>query len=267
MTQQFVRFAVSGLLTASVLIGTGCQSAPYTGRRQLLLISQDQENAMGLQAYQEVVATSKLTADRTLGGRVEAVGRRIAVVADRPDFEWEFKVIAEPTVNAFCLPGGKVAFYEGILPICASDEGIAVVMGHEVAHALLRHGGERVSQSIVAQGGTEIMAAILGGRDASLREKVASALGVGVNVGVLLPWGRDQESEADHVGLILMAKAGYDPREAPRFWQRMEAATGGEGRPPEFLSTHPNPETRISQLNAWMDEALRHYEEARAARR
>jgi predicted Zn-dependent protease len=250
--------AAMALLVAA-LVPAGCESAPYTGRSQFLLISEAQENALGVQAFQETLAASKLSTNAAWTARLERVGRRIAAVAERPAFEWEFRLIAEPTVNAFCLPGGKVAFYEGIMPICGDDTGVAVVMGHEVAHALARHGGERVSRGIVSDLGTDVLASVLGGQDKENQARVAQALGAGAQVGLLLPWGREQESEADRIGLILMAKAGYDPREAPRFWERMEAATGSGGRPPEFLSTHPSPGTRMRQLEAWMPEALAHY--------
>jgi predicted Zn-dependent protease len=246
--------------TALVLLVVACATAPYTGRSQLLIISQAEENALGLQAFQESVAGAPASTRADWKAMVERVGLRIAAVAERPDFQWEFKLIAENTVNAFCLPGGKVAFYEGIMPVCGDDTGVAVVMGHEVAHALARHGGERVSQSVVAKMGTDVVSKVLGGSDAASQQMIATALGAGAKYGALLPWGRTQESEADQIGLILMAKAGYDPREAPRFWQRMEAKTGSAGRPPEFLSTHPNPETRIQQLEAWMPEALTHYQ-------
>lgn len=248
------------LVLASLLVVAlipGCGTAPYTGRRQLLLISSDQEAQLGLQAWQQEVGPAPASGHRAWTEMVTRAGRRIAAVADAPGFQWEFKVIADPTVNAFCLPGGKVAFYEGIMPVCQDETGVAVVMGHEVSHAIARHGGERISQGLVAEGGTEIVARILGGEDPASQKKVAEIFGLGAKFGVLLPYGREQESEADRIGLILMAKAGYDPRAAPGFWQRMMAQGGA--RPPEFLSTHPDPERRIQQLESWMPEALGHY--------
>jgi predicted Zn-dependent protease len=241
----------------------GCGTAPYTGRQQLLLISEAEESQLGLQAWTEEVMPSPVSKHPEWTAMVTRVGKRISAVAERPDFQWEFRVIAEPTVNAFCLPGGKVAFYEGIMPVCQDDTGVAVVMGHEVGHAIARHGGERISQSIVAKAGTGVVAKILGGQDPDNQAMVAKALGVGANVGILLPFSRKQESEADHIGLLLMAKAGYDPRAAPLFWERM-MAQGGE-RGPEFLSTHPDPANRIEQLKAWLPEALPHYEASRPA--
>ncbi len=259
LRHRFLSVVAAAAIAALTLLA--CETAPYTGRKQFILLSPEEENTMGLQAYQEVVAQSRMSSKAAWAGMVERVGRRIAAVAERPDFQWEFRLIEDPTVNAFCLPGGKVAFYEGIMPVCADDTGVAVVMGHEVAHAMARHGGERVSQSMVAQLGTEVAAEVIGSKDPAVREMVAVGLGAGVNVGVMLPFSRKHESEADQIGLILMAKAGYDPRAAPKFWERMNAMAGGS-RPPEFLSTHPNPETRIAQLQSWMPEALPYYEAA-----
>lgn len=243
----------------AVVIGlTGCGSTPYTDRSQLLLLSGPQEAQLGLQAYQETVGAARLSSNAEWTGMVKRAGARIASAAkdDMPyEFQWEFNLIAEQTVNAFCLPGGKVAFYEGIMPVCQDETGVAVVMGHEIAHAIARHGNERVSQNMIVQGGMAA-AEVMGITEPSQRETVAGLLGVGV----LLPFSRKHESEADHIGLILMAKAGYDPRVAPGFWERMNA--GGGQRPPEFLSTHPHPETRVQQLNEWMPEAMRYYEDA-----
>jgi predicted Zn-dependent protease len=183
------------------------------------------------------------------------VGQRIAAAAARPDYQWEFKVLQGKEVNAFCLPGGKVAFWEGIMPIAQDDSGVAVIMGHEVAHALARHGAERVSQSI----GAEVVGQILAGlANPGLADEVAQLYSITTNVGVILPWGRSQESEADHIGLILMAKAGYDPAAAVGFWERMSKVQQG-GKPPEFLSTHPSDETRINQIKGWLPEAQKYY--------
>lgn len=254
------RFLAVLVLIATALWMIACQTTPYTERSQLILLSSGQEAELGLQAWNEQVGSAPRSRRADWTGMVQRSGQRIAAVADKSDFQWEFQLIAEPTVNAFCLPGGKVAFYEGIMPICQDETGVAVVMGHEVAHAIARHGGERVSQSVVMNAGTQVLAAILGGQDPARQDMVARALGVGTNVGLALPFSRDHESEADRIGLILMAKAGYDPRAAPEFWKRM-SAQGGE-RGPEFLSTHPNPETRVEQLNAWIPEAMPYFERA-----
>jgi predicted Zn-dependent protease len=256
-----VRHFVQLCLVLLVCAVVGCGSAPYTDRNQLLLLSNQDEAALGLESYREVVGSSQLSSNQAWVNMVRRSGQRIADAArgDMPyPFEWEFSLIADPSVNAFCLPGGKVAFYEGIMPVCQTEAGVAVVMGHEVAHAIARHGNERVSQNVMVGMGLEAAPMLMGSTDPVIQSSVAAALGIGAQVGVLLPFSRNHESEADRIGLILMAKAGYDPREAPRFWQRMESLSSG-GRPPEFLSTHPNPDTRIQQLNAWMPEALEHY--------
>lgn len=241
----------------------GCGTTPYTNRSQLLLLGQDQENQLGIQAYQETVGSARLSTNAEYIRMVESAGRRIAQVVERDhgtNFDWEFKVIADSTVNAFALPGGKIAFYEGILPICQSETGVAVVMGHEIAHALLRHGGERVSRSILTQLGISV-GALLASDDPKTREMTATALGAAAQVGAELPFSRSQESEADHVGIILMAKAGYDPREAPRFWERMAAREGSGGGTPGFLRTHPTSSQRVDDLHKRMPEAMAYYQQ------
>jgi predicted Zn-dependent protease len=246
-----VLWCVLGLCTAGLV---GCQTAPVTGRQQLILLSVGDENRMGITAYEEILKDEKLSQDPELNALVKRVGQRIAAVAERPEFAWEFRVIDKDVANAFALPGGKVAVYTGILKYTQTEAGLAVVMGHEVAHALARHGGERVSQSMIAQLG---LAAVQAGLGAS-NPAIVQGIGVAYGVGVALPFNRSQESEADRIGLILMAKAGYDPREAIPFWQRMDAGKKGQG-PPEFLSTHPSGTTRIAQLKQWLPEALQHY--------
>jgi predicted Zn-dependent protease len=184
---------------------------------------------------------------------VRKVGERIARAANKPEYRWEFRLINEPeTINAFCVPGGKVAVYTGIFPVARDEAGLAVILGHEVAHALLRHSGERMTQTQIL--GTGLALAGAGG----VNPQILQALGLGASVGVVLPFSRSQESEADHVGLILMAKAGYDPRISLDVWNRMERKE--KGAAPDFLSTHPGSETRIQQLKAWMPEALQYYQ-------
>ena len=187
-----------------------------------------------------------------LNALVRRVGERIAAVVNRPDFAWEFHVIDKDVANAFALPGGKVAVYTGILHYTQTETGLAVVIGHEVAHALARHGGERMSRSMIAQFGLAAVQTGLNTNDPTIVQGIALAYGLGVE----LPFDRGQESEADHIGLIVMAKAGYDPREAIPFWERMSSDQQG---PPEFLSTHPSGDTRIKQLRQWMPEALQYY--------
>lgn len=238
----------------------GCRSAPMTGRRQLILLPESQEMALGLQAYEDVLATETLSTNVPLSQLVSRVGHRIADVSGRSDFDWEFQLVQSETQNAFCLPGGKVAVYEGILPICANEAGLAVVMAHEVAHALARHGGERMSQTMVSDNTKILVDKIAQKHTPDRAELLLQAYGVASQYGVLLPYSRKQESEADHIGVMLMAKAGYDPNEAPGFWQRF-SRVGGE-KPPEFLSTHPSDERRAAELMALMSEAQELYREA-----
>ena len=231
----------------------GCATVPYTKRTQLLLVSKEEENKLGATAFQQVLSKSRLDHREHVVRSVEEVGRRLAQVADRPDFHWQFVVIDDDKqVNAFCLPGGKVAVYTGILPVAQTTTGLAVVMGHEIAHAIARHGAERMSQGMAVQAGGLVLGGLFGGGASS--SAVMAAYGLGAQYGVLLPYGRAQESEADHIGLMLMARAGYDPHEALAFWQRMER-TGG-GSTPEFLSTHPSHGTREEQIRGWLPEAL-----------
>ena len=173
-------------------------------------------------------------------------------------FAWEFNLIDDPKmVNAWCMPGGKVAFYTGIMPICKDEEGVAVVMGHEVAHAIANHGRERMSQQMIAQYGLGTLSALMGQNPGAGKELLMQAVGAGAGVG-MLKFSREHESEADHMGLIFMAMAGYDPNAAPKFWERMSAQGGGQ-EPPEFISTHPSHSTRIKDLQKWIPEAMKHY--------
>ncbi len=255
-------------LAALGFLIAACQSVPYTNRKHLVLISDSQEKAMGLQAFDQVKQQSKLSTDPAQVAMVQRVGRRLAPAAERPDFKWEFTVIDDPkTVNAFCLPGGKVAVYSGLLPVAQDDDGLAVVLGHEISHALARHGDERMSQGLVAQFGGVTLGALLSNRPAAAQNLLLQAYGVGVGVGVMLPFSRKQESEADHIGLILMAKAGYDPRHALDFWQRMTALRKGQGSPLErYLSDHPTDEDRITAIQKELPEAESYYHPATSSR-
>lgn len=242
-------------LTSAAIVATGCATVPETGRSQLIFLSESQEASLGLQSYQEILKDKKISTDPAVNAQVRRVGERIARATGK-DYDWQFTVVDEPqTINAFALPGGKVAVYTGILPVTKDDAGLAVVMGHEVAHATARHGAERMSQSQLAQ----ILAAgggiALGGGDPQKTRAIMGALGAGAAVGVILPFSRKQESEADRIGLRYMARAGYDPEAAVGFWERMSAAAGGGRKPPEFLSTHPSDETRIAQIRSWLPEA------------
>ncbi len=246
------KFVFVGFL---VIVLAGCATAPVTGRSQLIIVSDAEERQMGLQAYQDVLKKAKLSKDAKQIERVERVGRRIAQAAERKfhvGYDWSFSVIDDDKqVNAFCLPGGKVAVYTGILPVAGNDASLATVMAHEVAHAIARHGAERMTTGLLTQAGGQILAAGSGSTEA-----VQAAYGLGANLGVLLPFDRRQESEADHIGLILMATSGYDPRAALGFWQRMAKLGSEKGQPPEFLSTHPADERRIEQIRGWLPEAM-----------
>lgn len=243
------------LFTAIIIVTlVACQSVPITGRSQLMLISEKEELELGDEAYKKTLKESALSQDQAAIQMLRRVGQRIAAVAGRPDYRWEFSLIEDKTPNAFCLPGGKVAFYTGILPITQDETGLAVVMGHEVAHALAHHGAERISTGLLSQIGAVGAAAVLGG-DPQTAKAIQAALGIGV----MLPFSRSHESEADHIGLHLMAKAGYNPRAAVEFWKRMEAAAQGK-KPPEFLSTHPSDGRRIEQIQEWVPEVLPYYE-------
>lgn len=251
--------ALVGALVAAGVVAA-CETVPYTGRSQLQFMSLEQESQLGAQAYQQTLAKARLSSDAATNGMVTRVGSRIAAVTGHPEYKWEYRLIQDDKqVNAFALPGGKVAVYTGILPITRDENGLAAVLGHEIGHVIARHGGERVSQQMLVNVGLETtMAALSRGNPATV-QAVASLLGAGATVGVLLPWSRAQESEADHLGLILMAKAGYDPHAARDLWVRMAAASKGSGKPPEFLSTHPSEPTRIQQIELWMPEAMRYY--------
>lgn len=245
-----------------------CSSVPLTGRSQLLLVSDQSMTQLGAQQYREVLGQSVLSADAQRTQEVEEVGQRIAKAVEdyvrqmsKPElvegFTWEFNLIESAEVNAWCLPGGKVAFYTGILPICQSPDGIAVVMGHEVAHALARHGSERASQALLQQAGAITLEAFLIGHTEESGDLYRMAYGLGTTYGAMLPFSRAHESEADRLGLVFMAMAGYDPREAPLFWKRM--AEQSAEKPPEWASTHPSDQKRIDNLERYLAEALAYY--------
>jgi len=246
----------------AVVLLAGCQNVPLTGRSQLQMISEKQERSMGLASFQEILGREKLSHDAAQIERLQRIGARIAAATGRDDYQWEFKLIDDDdALNAFCLPGGKMAVYTGLLPVAQDDAGLAAVIGHEVAHAIARHGGERLSQEILVAGATA--ATVVATRDSKKRDLYAGLLGAGAAVGFLLPYSRLHESEADRMGLIYMAKAGYDPRAAVGLWRRMAAAGKGKSKPPEFLSTHPADETRIKGIERWLPEALSHYRPVR----
>ena len=243
----------------SVLLGSlaaccGCRSVPMTDRRQLLLSTEGSEAQLGLTSYTSILKDEAETKNAHFKELVNRVGQRIAKVSGRTDFEWEFRTLASDQQNAFCLPGGKVAVYEGIMPVCQTEAGLAVVMSHEIGHALARHGGERMSQSKLVNGGKQAVAFVTRNQEAKRQELIAQAYGLGSQYGVLLPFSRKHELEADEIGLMLMSKAGYDPSEAPTFWTRFGASNSSQ-QPMEYASTHPSNEHRASALAAQMSEA------------
>lgn len=240
---------------------TACQTVPLTGRSQLILISEAEETSLGLRSYEQVLKESTLSADPQINEMVKRVGSRLARAAERPDYDWEFHVIQDDRmVNAFALPGGKVAIYTGLLPVTQDETGLAVVLSHEIGHVIARHGAERLSTHQLAQLGEIGLIVALGGKDPETVRAVHAAYGIGAGVGVLLPFSRKHELEADQIGLILMAKAGYDPQAATSFWERMLQSKKDQQGPPEFLSTHPSDEHRIRRIRQWIPEASRYYE-------
>ncbi|HEX3204187.1 MAG TPA: M48 family metallopeptidase [Nitrospiraceae bacterium] len=245
----------------------GCYRAPGTARDQLIFISEEKEMSMGVKAFHEVLRETRLNENPEINDMVHRVGERIATVANKPEYHWEFAVVQEDRiVNAFALPGGKVAVFTGLLKYTKDETGLATVIGHEVAHALQRHGAERMSRGIleqIAQIGA-IAGAAAGRMDPGIAMGAMSAYGIGVS----LPFNRRQESEADYIGLRLMAQAGYDPREAVPFWERMSGCPKNligklcfrsQAAIPEFLSTHPSDVTRIQQIENWIPDALQFY--------
>lgn len=262
--QRPILWSMVGVL----LVVAACATVPVTGRRQLNLIPSGDLLSMSYQQYSEVISQSTLSTNAEQTAMVRRVGHRIQGAVERymaqqglanqlDGYQWEFNLIESEQVNAWAMPGGKVAFYSGILPICRDENGVAVVMGHEVAHAVAEHGNERMSQGLLAQMGSLALGEALSNKPEQTQSLWMTAFAVGAQFGALLPYSRLQESEADHLGLIFMAMAGYDPRGAPAFWERMSAQGGG--KPPEFMSSHPSDETRVRNLHAKMPEALEYY--------
>ena len=268
---KVMRLLLAGTVWCVSLSVLGCETNPYTGRQQLVMTSVDEEMTMGAQAYQQVKSDPKMRQSQDLREiePVRRVAARIIEAAKRSkyaemaqQFQWEVMVIKDDkNMNAFALPGGKIAVYTGIFPVAKTEAGLAAVMGHEVVHALARHGAERMSQGQLTNVAVQAAGAMVGaaGDGGLLSQATMAALGVGAQVGVLLPFSRAHESEADYIGILLAADAGYDPRESVHLWERMEQLSSGGG-PAEFLSTHPGHETRIQQLKKWMPEAMAIYQ-------
>jgi predicted Zn-dependent protease len=263
MIKRVIVFSLLGLLLYA------CARVAVTGRQQLSLVPNSEIIPMADQQYDSVIRTSKLSNNAQQTAMIRNVGTRIARAVDQymtehnasselQGFQWEFNLIDDPkTVNAWCMPGGKVAFYTGIMPICQDEAGVAVVMGHEVAHAIANHAGERMSQGLLANGLLGTLGTALGQNPTLTQQVFLQAVGVGAQLG-MLKFSRQQESEADRIGLIFMSMAGYDPHIAPQFWERMMAQSGG-GEPPEWLSTHPSNSSRIRDLNKEIPEAMKYY--------
>jgi metalloendopeptidase OMA1, mitochondrial len=263
------RFFVFPLIIAAVVMAFQYFGAekfvnPETGEKARVALSTQDEAALGLQSYQQVLADSEVI---TAGPEFELVKRTAARLAQSTgaagkDFQWEVALVRSDQVNAFCLPGGKIAVYTGILPVAKTEEGLAAVMGHEMAHAIARHGSQRLLQNSMAQ--TAMMGAQFSMADMDYRQRgtVMALLGAGAQYGVLMPFSRDHESEADQMGLIYMARAGYNPEEAVSFWERMAQEAGARNQPPEFMSTHPSHGRRVEQLKQYMPRALEEFKKA-----
>ena len=255
-----------------IMLIAACSTNPITGKKPLILVSNAQLFPMAFQQYNQVLKEEKVSTNKQQTQTVKKVGNDIKTTVERylasqnqSDFlngyEWEFNLIEDEALNAWCMPGGKVAFYTGIMPVCANDDGVAVVMGHEITHAIAEHSAQRVTQSMIAQGLQ--VAGNIALNDSKYRNVFNQLYPMGATVGILA-YSRSAELEADRIGLQLMSMAGYDPREAPRFWQRMQnkASASGKQSPPEFLSTHPNPGRRIAQLEAEIPKVLPLYYQA-----
>ncbi|GAB1487595.1 M48 family metallopeptidase [Opitutaceae bacterium] len=254
-------------LLALVALTAGCTTVPETGRRQLMLVSASEEAGMGLEAFAQIKKTEKQSQDVETNARIQRIGRRIAqsVGRDLPNAQWEFVVFESEQLNAFALPGGKVGVYTGLIRLTESDDQLAAVIGHEIAHVSSRHGAERTSQNLAVTGVGLLAGIGMEAKDVdpAKRNAILAAYGVGTTVGLMLPYSRLHETEADSIGLRFAAGAGYDPRAAAEFWRRMAAANKGGARPPEFLSTHPAEEARIKNLEEIAPRFMPLYESAR----
>lgn len=252
----------------AIVVLAACSTVPLSNRKRTAWLPSSELNSMAAAQYTTILDSIPTSRDRAQVDMVKNAGNRIktAVItylnengfADRVEgFEWEFNLLVDDVVNAWCMPGGKVAFYTGIMPICQDETGVAVVMGHEIAHAVAEHGNERMTHGMIQQFGGIALAVALKDKPAATQNLFLNSYGVASTVGGMLPFSRKHESEADELGLYFMALAGYNPQEAPKFWERM-AAAGGTA-PPEFMSTHPAHSTRISNLNKWMPKAMEYY--------
>ncbi len=267
MNRKLTRIIFSLLFT---LLPASCATVPLTGRSQLHLVSDASMTHMSFSQYDKFLTEHKLSTDKRQVAMVKRVGKRIQHAVERylaaqgmsrklAGYNWEFNLVDSKEENAWCMPGGKVVVYSGILPITGDEAGLSVVMGHEIGHAIANHGNERMSQGLLVQLGGMGLAMAMKEEPAATQQLWMTAFGVGSQYGILLPFSRIQEKEADHLGLIFMAMAGYDPHAALDFWQRMTAQKKGKGRPPEFLSTHPSDSTRIAKIRQLIPEAMTYY--------
>jgi predicted Zn-dependent protease len=258
------------IITASLVFALcACSTVPITGRSQLSLIPGSSMLSMSLQQYDDFLKEHKVSTNKEQTAMVKRVGARVQAAVESyfassglqgqlANYKWEFNLVEDKQINAWCMPGGKVVVYTGLLPIAKDDAGLAVVMGHEIAHAIAEHGNERMSQGLLAQMGGVALSTALSTQPAATKELWMTAYGAGAQYGAILPYGRMQESEADHLGLVFMTMAGYDPNVAIPFWERMAAGKSGQA-PPEFLSTHPSSDTRIANIRRLIPEVQSKY--------
>lgn len=240
------------LITIALLFTACVGTTPVTNRSQIVLMSPSQENKMGAEGYREFLSSAKISTDKKEAERVKRIGQRIALAADKKDFVWEFNLVEDKQVNAFCMPGGKVVVYTGILSIAHNDDQLATVMSHEIAHALARHGAERMSHHKISSGVQNLGNILIKVTAPEYSSAFNTAYGYGTQLGIMLPYSRSHEYEADEIGIYLMKKAGYNINEAIIFWQNMKQAKGA--LKPEFLSTHPNDENRIQRITEIVKE-------------
>ena len=256
------------LLTVSLFVIVSCTVVPLTGRKQLSLIPESEIMSLSLTQYSDFLKQNKVSSDQTNTAMVKRVGGKIANAVEKymakeglsdniKDYNWEFNLVEDKSVNAWCMPGGKVVVYSGLLPVSQNEAGLATVMGHEIAHAIARHGSERMSDQLLVQLGGASLSAAMASKPQQTQQLAAAAFGIGSQVGIMLPFSRNHEYEADYMGLIFMSMAGYNPNESMKFWERM-AKQGGSGMP-EFLSTHPMSENRIAKIKSKLPEAMKYY--------
>jgi predicted Zn-dependent protease len=258
------------VLCGLMLLTASCSQVAITGRKQFNLVPNSIMNSMSFQSYGQFLSENTLSTNARQNRMVKEVGRRIQGAVEKycaendlahrlKGYDWEFKLVEDTAINAWCMPGGKVVVYTGLLPIAQDETGLAVVMGHEIAHALARHGAERMTQGLIVELGGMALSKALANRPEETKNLFMRSYGVGTQYGVLYPYSRVHEKESDHLGLIFMAMAGYDPAEAVGFWQRMSAAKKDQPQPPELLSTHPADSTRIRNIKNLIPEAMKYY--------